>query len=150
MIPKVHATISDHVFRGRATGKANDIARVIYGAKFFNNEKSLLQLIRIACNDIDPKGIDVIVPINTRDSRYNIPSRIAKKVASILKIKFMDALTANNTKASTKIKGMNVLLLDDVIYTGRTLATAAAACNKAGAKSVKAFAIAHSKKFKNE
>lgn len=150
MKTSVHSIISDHVFRGKSTGKSNDIARIIYGAKFFNNDKSLTQLIRIACNDIDPKGIDIIVPINTRDSRYNIPYRIAKQVAAVLKVKFMDALSSANTKASAKLKGRNVLLLDDVIYTGRTLSIASAACTKVGAKSVKAFAIAHSKKFKNE
>lgn len=145
---QAHSIISDHIFRGRATGKSNDIARLIYGAKFFNNDISLAKLIRIATNDIDPKGIDAIVPINTRDSRYNIPYRIAKQVASNLKIKFIPALGSANSKATSQIKGKNVLLLDDVIYTGKTLSIAADACLKAGAKSVKAFAIAHSKKFK--
>lgn len=145
-----HTIISDHVFRGRTSGKANDIARVIYGAKFFNNAASLRTLIRIAANDINPRGIDAIVPINTRDSRYNIPARISRAVAAKLKIKFIDALYQQNTKARDSIRGVNIILFDDVIYTGATMQSAVKACKKAGAKSVVFFAIAHSKHFKNE
>ena len=112
-----HAIISDHVFRGRTSGKSNDIARIIYGAKFFKNEASLAALIRIACNDIDPKNLDAIVPINTRDSKYNIPSVIAKAVSDKLKIKYIDALSNKNTKARTSVRGLHIILLDDVIYT---------------------------------
>ncbi len=144
-----HAIISDHVFRGKTSGKSNDIARIIYGAKFFDNPKSLASLIRIACNDIDPRGIDAIVPINTRDSRFNIPARISHKVASILKLKYIDALHKQNT-AARGIRGLNIILFDDVIYTGTTMRKAVDACKKAGAKSVKFFAICHSKSFKNE
>lgn len=145
----VHTVISDHVFRGKTSGKSNDIARIIYGAKFFDNPKSLAVLIRIASNDIDPKGIDAIVPINTRDSHYNIPAHIAQKVASTLKIKYIDALYNHNTSARG-IRGLNIILFDDVIYTGATMRHAVDACKKAGAKSVKFFAICHSKSFKNE
>lgn len=145
-----HEIISDHIFRGKTSGKSNDIARVIYGAKFFNNTLSLRKLIRIASNDIDPKGIDFIVPVNTRDSKYNIPSRICYAVSKILKIGYADALYSNNSKASDIIKGRNVLLFDDVIYTGATMNKSVEACKRAGARSVKFFAICHSKSFKND
>ena len=141
-----HIVISDHVFRGKTSGKSNDIARIIYGAKFFNNEKSLQSLIRIAANDIDPRGLDAIVPVNTRDSRYNIPYRISVKVAKILKIKCIDALHTQNTQARG-IRNLNIILFDDVIYTGATMRKAVDACKKAGAKSVRFFAICHSKSF---
>ena len=144
-----HTIISDHVFRGKTSGKSNDIARIIYGAKFFNNAKSLSSLIRIASRDIDPKGIDAIIPVNTRDSRYNIPARISQKVASILKIKYIDALHTQNTTARG-IRGLNVIIFDDVIYTGATMRKAVDACKRAGAKSVKFFAICHSKSFTNQ
>jgi len=145
-----HTIISDHVFRGRTSGKANDIARIIYGAKFFNNSTSLRTLIRICAHDIVPRGIDAIVPINTRDSHYNIPARISRAVAIKLKIKYIDALYHQNTKARDSLRGLNILLLDDVIYTGTTMRSAINACEKAGAKSVRFFAVAHSKHFKNE
>ncbi len=141
-----HTIISDHVFRGKTSGKSNDIARIIYGAKFFNNETSLKVLIRIAANDIDPRGLDAIVPINTRDSHFNIPFRIAEKAAKKLNLKCIDALYKENTQARG-IRGLNVILLDDVIYTGTTMRKAVKACKKAGAKSVRFFAICHSKSF---
>lgn len=145
-----HTIISDHVFRGKASGKSNDIARVIYGAKFFDNPASLRSLIRISANDIDPKNIDAIVPINTRDSRFNIPARIARAVAAKLKLKYIDALYAENTKARASINGLRILLLDDVLYTGATMQKAVIACKRAGATKIDFFAIAHSKSFKND
>lgn len=145
-----HTIISDHVFRGRTSGKANDIARIIYGAKFFNNSVSLRTLIRIAANDISPRGLDAIVPVNTRDSHFNIPARIAKGVAEKLNIKYIDAIYEQNAKARNSISGLNIIVLDDVIYTGATMQRAVNACKKAGAKSVRYFAIAHSKRFKYE
>lgn len=145
-----HAIISDHVFRGRTSGKSNDIARIIYGAKFFNNAQSLQALIRIAANDIDSRYLDAIVPVNTRDSHYNIPSRIAKAVAAKHEIRYIDALYDKNAHARASIRGLRIILLDDVIYTGATMQRAVNACKRAGAKSVTYFAICHSKKFKNE
>lgn len=145
-----HTIISDHVFRGRTSGKANDIARIIYGAKFFNNPASLNSLIRIAANDISPRGLDAIVSVNTRDSHYNIPARIARAVADKLKIRYIDALYEQNAKARDSVRGLNIVVLDDVIYTGATMQRAVKACQRAGAKSVRFFAIAHSKQFKNE
>lgn len=145
-----HTIISDHIFRGRTSGKANDIARVIYGAKFFNNANSLNTLIRITANDITPRGIDAIVPVNVRDSHYNITARISKAVAAKLNIRYIDALYQNNTKARPSISGLNIIIFDDVIYTGKTMQQAVDSCKRAGAKSVKFFAIAHSKHFKNE
>ncbi len=105
-----HTIISDHVFRGRMTGKSNDIARLIYGAKFFNNQTCFNRLVRICCNDIDPKHFDAIVPVNTRDSRYSLPQCLSREIALKLKIKCLDVLHDKNKTAAHDIKDLKVWL----------------------------------------
>ena len=143
-----HSIISDHIFRGKRTGKANDIARLIYGAKFFDNKACLDSLIKIASNDIDPKFYDCIVPVNVRDSRFNVTCSIAKAVCAKLKLKYINALFNQNGSCSSAVEGLSVLVLDDVIYTGKTMRKAINSCRYAGARRVSYFAICRSKTFK--
>jgi phosphoribosylpyrophosphate synthetase len=144
---KFRNLVCDHVFRGKRTGKSNDIARHIYGAKFFDNPTSFKILTRIVTNDIDPKGWDFIVPVLPRDSRYNLNSRIVAAVAKNLKIKVLNTMSKSNTLCGSAVKGQNILLFDDVIYTGNTMKIAMQACLNAGASKVRYFAIAHSASF---
>jgi len=142
-----HIIILDHVFRGRMTGKSNDIARLIYGAKFFNSETCFNRLVKICCNDIDARDFDAIVPVNTRDSHFSLPQRMCREIAVKLKLKYLDVLYEKNKYAENDVKNLKVLVFDDVIYTGATMRKSVNSCIKAGAKSVKFFAICHSKKF---
>ena len=147
---KFRNLVCDHVFRGKRTGKSNDIARHIYGAKFFDNPTSFKILTRIVTNDIDPKGWDFIVPVLPRDSRYNLNSRIVCAAAKNLKMKVLSAMSKSNSFCSSSVKGHNILLLDDIIYTGGTMKLAIKACLDAGAKKVGYFAIAHSASFNGD
>jgi predicted amidophosphoribosyltransferase len=142
-----HSIISDHVFRGKTSGFVNSVTRLIYGAKFYDEQKPFEALVRLCTGDINKKSFDAIVPVNTRDSKYNLPANLAKIIASNLKIKYLDALYANNTKCRNTVKGLRVLIFDDVIYTGKTMTTAKNSVKIAGAKSVTGFAIARSRNF---
>ena len=143
-----HITInSDHLFRGRRTGKANEIARLIYGAKFFDNQKCLDALIKLCCHDIDASKFDTIVPVQTRDSKFGLPQRLAYAIADKLKLNCIRALSNQNTEASNSLMGKKVLIIDDVIYTGATMHKAITACEKANAAYIQFFAIAHSRRF---
>ena len=138
---------SDHLFRGRATGKANQIARLIYGAKFFNNQKCLDALIDICCADIDASKFDTIVPVQTRDSSFGLPQKLAYAIADKMNLTCLRALSNQNTIAHKSLYGKKILIIDDVIYTGRTMKKAIKACEQAHAKYIQFFAIAHSKRF---
>ena len=142
-----HSIISEHVYRGKISGHVNSVTRLIYGAKFFNDRKSFDALVKLCAGDIHKSDFDCIVPVNTRDSKFNLPANMAKQIASILKIRFIDAIYDHNTKCRTSIKGLRVLVFDDVIYTGKTMLTAKKSVKAAGAASVTGFAIAKSKSF---
>ena len=142
-----HTIISDHVFRGRTSGHVNSVTRLIYGAKFYNDDKAFNALVRLCTGDINTKNLDCIVSINTRDSKYNLPHRMAQIIAAHFNIPYINALSDKNTKCSLRVVNKRILLFDDVIYTGKTLAKATVLLMRAGAKSVTCFAIARSKSF---
>lgn len=143
-----HSIISEHVYRGKISGHVNSVTRLIYGAKFFNDTKSFDALVRLCAGDIHKSDFDCIVPVNTRDSKYNLPANLAKVIASNLKLRYIDALHDHNKKCRSSVKGLRVLVLDDVIYTGKTMLTAKKSVKAAGAASVTGFAIARSQSFK--
>ena len=142
-----HEIISDHVFRGRTSGHVNSVTRLIYGAKFYNDDKAFNALCRLCIGDITIKNLDCIVSINTRDSKFNLPHRMAQIIAAHFNIPYINALSDKNTKCSLRVVNKRILLFDDVIYTGKTLAKATSLILKSGAKSVTCFAIARSKSF---
>ena len=142
-----HEIISDHVFRGRTSGHVNSVTRLIYGAKFYNDDKAFNALCRLCIGDIKINNIDAIASINTRDSHYNLPQRMAQVIAAHFNIPYINALSDKNTKCSLRVVNKRILLFDDVIYTGKTLSKATSLILKSGAKSVTCFAIARSKSF---
>ncbi len=142
-----HTIISDHVFRGRTSGHVNSVTRLIYGAKFYNDDKAFNALCRLCIGDIIIKNLDAIVSINTRDSKFNLPHRMAQVIAAHFNIPYINALSEKNTKCSLRVVNKRILLFDDVIYTGKTLAKATSLILKTGSKSVTCFAIARSKSF---
>jgi len=140
-----HAIISDHVFRGRTSGHVNSVSKLIYGAKFYNDDKAFNALVKLCTGDIVAKSFDALVSVNTKDSKYNLPHRLAGAIAQKLGISYYNALSDKNSKCSTRVLKKRILLFDDVIYTGKTMNKASASILKAGAKSVTCFAIARSK-----
>jgi len=142
-----HSIISDHVYRGSKSGHVNAITHLIYGAKFFDNRKSFNALAKLCTYDINPKDFDAIVPVNTRNSKYNLPANLANLIAQNLKIEYIEALYDDNKKCKKSVKGLRILVFDDVIYTGKTMRTAKKSVSDAGAKSVTGFAIARSRSF---
>ena len=145
-----HEIISDHVFRGRNSGHINSVTRLIYGAKFFNDIPCRDSLVRFSAGDIDAKRFDAIVPVNIRDSRYNLTCALASRIAKRLNIQYKDALYDHNTHCKSSVKGLRILVFDDVIYTGTTMSRAVNAVRLAGARSITGYAIAKSKKFKTD
>ena len=142
-----HTIISDHVFRGKTSGFINSVTRLIYGAKFYNDVKAFNSLVRLCTGDINKTTFDAIVSVNTRDSKFNLPQRMAKQIASNLGIRYIDALYDHNTKCKPSVKGLRILIFDDVIYTGKTMSIAHNSVRSAGAKSVVGFAIARSRNY---
>jgi len=142
-----HAIISEHIFRGKTSGHINSVSHLIYGAKFYNSIKAFDALVRLCIGDIQKTKFDAIIPVNTRDSKYNLPYHLAKEIAEKLDIRFLNALSDKNSTCKPSVKGLKVLVFDDVIYKGTTMKKACASVRSAGAMTIHGFAIARSRSF---
>lgn len=128
------------------------VAYSLLSAKFSGNKASQRYVNQYAIEDLKSKvkGIDYIVPIKPRDSGSSIVLDMAIAISKYYKIPVADALKIGNTdtKANANLTGKKCLLIDDVIFTGKTLSKGAQALKKVGAKSVIIYALAKSKSYK--
>lgn len=128
------------------------VAYSLLSAKFSGNKASHRYVNQYAIEDLKSKvkGIDYIVPIKPRDSGSSIVLDMAVAISKYYKIPVADALKIGNTdtKANANLTGKKCLLIDDVIFTGKTLSKGAQALKKVGAKSVIIYALAKSKSYK--
>jgi len=138
---------SDHIYRGKRTGKSNLIARQIYGAKFFNNKACFNSLIKLCISDIDPKGYDALIPVNVRNSKYKLTTSLCKEIAVNLGLSYLDSLQQHNSFCKPDVAGLSVLIFDDVIFTGKTMTTAITSCLLQKPKKITYFAISKSISF---
>lgn len=143
--------LTDRIYKGLHNGM-DRVAYNLLSAKFSHNKASQRYVNSYAIDDLKSKmaNIDCIVPIKPRDSGSSIVADMAQAIARHYKIPFVDALKIGNTstKANANIVGKRCLLVDDVIYTGKTLEKATTALIKTGAKNIKTYAIAKSKSYK--
>lgn len=136
------------------TTKPSAHTKDIIKAKFLLDAKAKDKLATHAINNIVKSGIDVsdftVVPVQPRLAKISLPASVANRIAQKLKLTFNDALYLENTKARSSVKGQNILLIDDVVYSGRTLKTAYNALKKAGASNVVSVVLAKSTRFNAE
>lgn len=127
--------------------KPNEIAKLILNAKKFGTIKYIKPLFEIVKNEITKSkiNVDVIVPIQSQNSKYSIPHKVGKLIAKHFNIDFKDCLTPDNSSCNANLIGKNVLLLDDVIYTGKTMNLAIDAIDIKKPKKIIAYAIAKAK-----
>jgi pyrimidine operon attenuation protein/uracil phosphoribosyltransferase len=107
--------------------------------------------------EVRQSGANVLIPIITAEE-YNsniIPEYLAKYISNKINIPIINLTCekqGSNTGQSLKYRaqdadltGKKVLLVDDVITTGRTLTSAMAAVRDAGGESVMALVLGHSR-----
>lgn len=126
--------------------------------------------LKLAGEDIFKDGVDLIVPIPLHYTRlvkrrYNQSALLAKELGKLtgIKVDYTSVIRHRKTKPQVqfsgharisnvkdafsvkhpeKIKGLRILLIDDVMTTGSTLKECASAMKKAGAKSVDTLTVA--------
>jgi predicted amidophosphoribosyltransferase len=133
-------------FYGIRQKHVNAEAWHIYGYKFFENQKSLDILNSYAAEDLFSHTFDVIVPIKPRDSGSDLVLQLASHISGLYGWRLMDILKSGNrsTNSKSKLSGLTVLIIDDVLYTGRTCKAAYTAIKKLAPKSIAYYAIARS------
>lgn len=132
-------------YSGIRQRNVNEIVWNIYGYKFFNNISCLFNLKKFAIEDLSGHEFDVIVPIKPRNSGSDIVKQIAWEIADKHGVGVADCLNNTNTiadKSFSYMKGYRVLIIDDVITTGRTAAKAEKAIRAFKPQSVQFYALA--------
>lgn len=154
-----------HACRYYARDLGEIMAKTLFGCTFYSKYGIILPEPASAGTDL----WDVIVPVpkSSWDRGYNVPALLAQPIAWAIGVPIQDdalkrirsthhqaglplqdrldnAEGAFAPSESCHVKGMRVLLIDDVITTGATAAACAEALLSAGAESVYAIALASS------
>ena len=144
------------VYRGRNTGKykngesnedPNITSQLVISAKFYNDKISLYRMIVLMHDVVKNMQFDFVTSVNGRDSKFNLAMALAKGIAKKSNIPFIDAFTEHNKVCSAEAAGKSVLIIDDVIYKGRTMQSAIDACMKQKPGKIYFFAFGKSQRF---
>lgn len=143
--------ITDRIYKGLHNGM-DRVAYNLLVAKFQGTVSAQAIINKYAIDDLKtvaPK-MDIIIGIAPRDSGSKIVEKLTKAIASRYhKPSMMMDKGQTLTKAKgAKLKGKKVLVIDDVIYTGKTMNTATKTILNNGAVGVKNYALAKSKTYK--
>ena len=119
------------VYRGKnsgkysgGTGEPNITGRLVISAKFYDDKVSLFRMIVLLADQVKQNQYDLVTPVNGRDSAFDLAKALAKGVAAKNKIPYAELLSNHNASCSPLVNGKKVLIIDDVIYRGRTMKAA--------------------------
>ncbi|RTL56229.1 MAG: hypothetical protein EKK37_17300 [Sphingobacteriales bacterium] len=132
---------------GKAEEQPNITSQMVIGAKFFNDKVSLYRMIVLMHDVVKEIQFDYITSVNGRDSKFNLARALATGIALRMKIKYQELLSDHNSKCSNAVSGKRILIIDDVIYKGRTMATAIDACSQQNPASIYFLAFGKSQRF---
>jgi len=150
--------ISKNIYKGvrSYTGKPNVLTRIFYAAKFHKNERAVRKLTLTAIKElkqiVKKNDFDYITAVNTTSSKWNLPREIAKRVGDKYDIVYLEVFKDKNIHLAVKpdkIKGKKILVIDDVIYSGKTIKTTSFLLKKAKVNLTIFYAILKSPKYKN-
>lgn len=143
--------LSDRIYKGLHNG----MDRVAYNlllAKFQGSAAAQRIINRYAIEDLKGKmkDIDLVLAIAPRDSRSDIVPKLAKAISGNARVPLMlfgkgQTLTTAQKKRCT---GKNILIVDDVLYTGATFRKATKAIAPAKPRKLQYYTLAKSKSYK--
>lgn len=143
--------ITDRIYKGLHNGM-DRVAYNLLVAKFQGAASAQTIINKYAIDDLKsvaPK-MDFIIGIAPRDSGSKIVEKLTKAIATQYRKPSMmmdKGQTLTKAKAG-KLKGCKVLIIDDVIYTGKTMRIATKTLLNSGVSLVKNYALAKSKTYK--
>lgn len=138
--------VGGHAYRG-CNAKPNDVAADILAAKHHRSRAAverLGKLVRAGTGTLRGK-VDVVVAAGKRSSKVHLAALLGQEAASSLGVPFAPGILNGPYQTVARrsaIAGKRVLLVDDVVRTGRTRDRAIANLTKAGARSVAFYAVA--------
>ena len=135
--------LTKYNYRGihTGTGEPNHITKIIYKAKLLNSKVHTFVLANIMFNQLKNINIDLLIHCEPTKAKNNLPGRLAYELALKLNIPFI-SINYVNLKA---IQNKNVLIIDDVITTGKTMNKAIEIVNYFAPKNIYTLAAAITK-----
>ena len=144
------------VYRGKYFGRGstgvaendpNVTAQLVIDAKF-NGDKVALYRMQVLMHDVVKSlKFDIVTSVNGRDSKFHLAGALAQGIANRLKSPYRSVLYNNNTSCAAEVKGKSILIVDDVIYKGRTMQAAIQAAMYQRPQSIFFLAFGKSKRF---
>jgi RNase_H superfamily/Phosphoribosyl transferase domain len=144
------------VYRGKNFGKykqdaetdeANITSQLVISAKFYDDKISLYRMIVLMHDVVRQEQFDLITCVNNRDSKFHLAKALANGIALRMRVPFKEAIQQNNTECSAMVKDKRVLIVDDVIYKGRTMNAAVEAVTKQKPSRIYFLAFGKSQRF---
>ncbi|MDO9152364.1 MAG: phosphoribosyltransferase [Paludibacter sp.] len=132
-------------YKGIRQRNVNETVWNIYGYKFFKNEDCFKKLISFAENDLSGLEFDYVIPIKPRNSGSDITYRLAVHIAGFLHCDMIDLLLYGNRSATKRdLKSYNILIVDDVMFTGKTAQKAFITIKNLKPKTISFYSLAKS------
>lgn len=128
-------------------GAPNITAQMVVGAKFFEDNISRYRIAVLMHDVVKDMSFDYITSVNGRDSKFDLAAFLAKFIARRTGIAYSELLSNGNTSCSPEVKFKRILIIDDVIYKGRTMKKAIDACTKQRPAKIFFLAFGKSQRF---
>jgi hypothetical protein len=155
--------IQDHVYilpcdiyRGGNAGRfakdgkqsdPNITAQLVVAAKFFDDLVSRYRMTVLMYDVVKDMQFDIISSVNGRDSKFDLAAYLAKGIARRLKVEYKIILSEGNSKCNSTVKHKRILVVDDVIYKGRTMRAAIDCITKQNPNKIYFLAFGKSQRF---
>jgi|CXWL01.1.fsa_nt_gi hypothetical protein len=130
---------------GKGEG-ANITARMVVGAKFFEDKVSRYRMAVLMHNIVKDMKFDIVTSVNGRDSKFDLAAFLGRSIARRLGIEYRELLSNGNKTCSPDVLNRTVLVIDDVIYKGTTMKKTIEACSKQ--KPLKIYFLAFGKSMR--
>lgn len=125
----------------------NITAQLVISAKFYEDQISLYRMVVLMHDVIKEFKFDLITPVNNRDSKFHLAKALATGIGKRAKVTTLELLQEQNTKCSNLVRNKKVLIVDDVIYKGTTMAKAIEAVSKQKPEQIYFLAFGKSQRF---
>lgn len=127
------------------SAKISLITRLIYKAKFLQETEAINEICSILILQLHNIDFDFVVAVQPTKSKFSLPHFISQQIADNKKCRYLKTgLKKGNKEASKNLKGKKVLIIDDVVYSGKTAKKAITAVKKQKPEKIFFLAIAHS------
>lgn len=125
----------------------NITSQIIIQATFYDDKVSLYRMIVLINFVVKNNHYDYVTCVNNRDNPFHVAKALAVSIAMRKRLPFKEIISDQYIKATNIIKGKKVLIIDDVIYKGRTMKAALDACTKQKPLLLHFLAFGKSSKF---